>query len=213
MGWGGAGARGPRRTARRRARGLGGSAEPRASPSPARGPRAGTHGAGTRWRVGGWVARERAAEGGSSKRITARESGRSPRFPWRHADQWQQRKLFMGAERRHGSSRSLPSDYLIPVPGPLAFREAPSGVGGTTRVAGRVLELGAESRGEWQDLLPEPSFGPSCALSQVRDGEGCGPREERALVQARSPIRPRRKCWVWVMTAVEFRGHSLPTPL
>lgn len=46
-----AGVRLPRRTARERAGGLG--REPRASPSPARGPRAGMRGAGTRWRVGG----------------------------------------------------------------------------------------------------------------------------------------------------------------
>lgn len=168
-----------------RARGLG----PRASPSPARGPRAGMRGAGTRWRVGGRVARERAAEGGSSKRVTARESGKSPRSPWRRADQWQQRKLFMGAERRHSSRRSLWSGYLMPVLGPLSLREAPSG-GGVTRGASGALELKAESRGGWEKLLPEPSFGPGCALSQVRDGKGWGPREGRSSVPARSPICP-----------------------
>lgn len=61
------------RTALGRARGLGRG--PRASPSRARGPRAGMRGAGTPRRVGGWVARERAAEGGSSRRVTAGESG------------------------------------------------------------------------------------------------------------------------------------------
>lgn len=95
---------------------VGRSAEPRASPKLARAPRAGMRGAG-RGRAGGWVAREREAKGGSSKRVTAGESGKSPRSPWRRADQWQQRKLFMGAGRRHGSRRSLWSGYLMRVPG------------------------------------------------------------------------------------------------
>lgn len=46
----------------------------------------------------------------------------------------------------------------MPVPGPSALREAPSGEGGgATRGASRALELGTESRGRWEELLPEPS--------------------------------------------------------
>lgn len=81
----------------------------------------------------------------------------------------------MGAERHHGSWRSLWSGYLMPVPEPLALGEAPSG-GGKARTAGRALQPGAESRGGWEELLPEPSTGPGRALSQVRHLEGCGPR-------------------------------------
>ncbi|CAN0137391.1 unnamed protein product [Rangifer tarandus platyrhynchus] len=59
----------------------------------------------------------------------------------------------------------------MPVPRPLAFREAPSGVG-ATRTAGWALELGvaggSESRRGWEELLPEHSFGPCCALSQTK---------------------------------------------
>lgn len=51
---------------------VGRSAEPRASPKLARAPRAGMRGAG-RGRVGGWVAREREAKGGSSKSYRLRE--------------------------------------------------------------------------------------------------------------------------------------------
>lgn len=83
----------------------------------------------------------------------------------------------------------------MPVPQPLAFREAPSGVG-VTRTAGWTLELGvggSESRRGWEELLPEHSFGPCCALSQVKDGVVCRPRKGRASVAACSPILPRRK--------------------
>lgn len=48
---------------------LGGSAGPRASPSPARGPRAGIRGAPPRWRVAGWVARERDGKEGVRREL------------------------------------------------------------------------------------------------------------------------------------------------
>lgn len=60
------------------------------------------------------------------------------------ANQWQQGKLFIGAGCRHGNRRSLWSGYLMPVPGPLALREAPSGWGATSGATG-ALELGTES--------------------------------------------------------------------
>ena len=153
------------------------------------------------------MAREKAAGGGSSKRVTARESVKNPRSPWRHAGQWQKRKLFIGAERRHGSRRSLRSCYLMPVPRPLVFREAPSGVG-ATRTAGWALKLGvggggSERRRGWEELLPEHSFGPCCALSQVRDGVVCRPRKGRASAAACSPILPRRK---WRARETDIRG-------
>ena len=62
---------------------------------------------------------------------------------------------------------------------------------------------GSESRRGWEELLPEHSFGPCCALSQVRDGVVCRPRKGRASAAACSPILPRRK---WRARETDIRG-------
>lgn len=128
---------------------------------PARGPRAGMHRAGSRWRVGGWVARERAAERGSSRELPP-EKQQGPAvsletlWPMRAteavyeggASPWQQEK---------------PSERLLNA-GPRAVGAQRSAVGrrgGATRGASRTLDLGTENRGRWEELLPEPSSGPA----------------------------------------------------
>lgn len=45
----------------------------------------------------------------------------------------------------------------------------------------RGPRAGGRERQGWEELLPEPSFGLGCALSQVRDGQGCGPRKRRGV--------------------------------
>lgn len=79
----------------------------------------------------------------------------------------------MGRGVAMAAREAFGAGYLMPVPRPRALREAPSG-GEATRAAGRALELRADRRGRWQELLREPSFGPGSALSQVGVAGGCG---------------------------------------
>lgn len=99
----------------------------------------------------------------------------------------------MRAERRHGSRRSLPSVYLMPVPGPSALREAPSGEGGGDEGRQQNPRSGDREPREVGGTSSGTFLRPGCALSQVRDWEGCGPRDGRASGPAgyqfhRSPI-------------------------
>lgn len=94
----------------------------------------------------------------------------------------------MGAGRRHGIRRSLPSVYLMPVPGPSALREAPSGEGGARRGApAEPSSWGQRAAGGGRNFFQNlPLAG--CALSQVRDWEGCGPRDGKASGPAGYPV-------------------------
>jgi hypothetical protein len=100
----------------------------------------------------------------------------------------------------------------MPVPRPRALREAPSGGGGDEgRWRGPRAE-GREPRGV-EGTSSRTFFWPGCALCQVRDREGCGPREERASVLTCSPTGPRQKWEEQGLTFEEFRGTcSRPLP-
>lgn len=117
------------------------------------------HRVGPRWRVGGWVARERAAEPESSRGLPPEEllgPAVSLETCW----------PMTAAEAVYGGGaspwqREKPSERLLNA-GPRAVGAQRSAVGrggGATRGASRALELGTESRGRWEELLPEPSSG------------------------------------------------------
>lgn len=138
----------------------GGNAEPRAARIPARGPRAGMHGAGWRER-----ARQKEALQGDWQVLAVSIEMRRPMAATEAvyrggASPWQPEK---------------PSERLL-IAGPAAAGVQIGAVGregGAKKDAGGALERRPESRRGVEELLPEPSLGPGCALNRVSDGTGC----------------------------------------
>lgn len=154
---------------------------------PARGPRAGMHRVGSRWRVGGWVARERAAEPESSRDLPPEEL-QGPAVSLETC--WP----MTAAEAVYGGGASpwqqeKPSERLLNA-GPRAVGAQRSAVGrggARRRAPAEPSSWGRRAAGGGRNFFQNlPLAG--CALSQVRGRKGCGPLDGRASGPAGYPV-------------------------